>query len=212
VPLAKVAAKVMTGRTLEELGIKEVVPSHVAVKESVFPFVKFEEVDTILGPEMRSTGEVMGIDDSFVRAYVKAQLAAGVELPGGGTAFLSVRDADKTALVGLARRLAGLGFDLIATHGTAKHLSDQGIPCRGVNKVLEGRPHCVDAMDNGEIDFVVNTTEGVQAILDSQSLRRGALRNGIAYFTTIRGADAAIEAIALARREGLRVAPLQSYQ
>jgi carbamoyl-phosphate synthase large subunit len=212
VPLAKVAARVMTGRTLADLGVTEVVPDHVAVKESVFPFVKFEEVDTILGPEMRSTGEVMGIDDSFVRAYVKAQLAAGVELPGGGTAFLSVRDADKTVLVGLARRLVDLGFDLIATHGTARHLTEQGIACRGVNKVLEGRPHCVDAMDNGEIDFVVNTTEGVQAILDSQSLRRGALRNGIAYFTTIRGADAAIEAIALARREGLRVAPLQAYQ
>jgi carbamoyl-phosphate synthase large subunit len=212
VPLAKVAAKVMTGRTLAELGVVEHTPNHVAVKESVFPFVKFEEVDTILGPEMRSTGEVMGIDDSFVRAYVKAQLAAGVALPTTGTAFLSVRDADKPALVGLARRLAELGFDLIATHGTARHLTAQGIGCRGVNKVLEGRPHCVDAMDNGEIAFVVNTTEGVQAILDSQSLRRGALRNGIAYFTTIRGADAAIEAISLGRREGLRVAPLQQYR
>jgi carbamoyl-phosphate synthase large subunit len=201
----------MLGRTLAELGVTERIPDHVAVKESVFPFVKFEEVDTILGPEMRSTGEVMGIADDFVRAYVKAQLAAGVELPAGGTAFLSVRDADKPALVGLARRLGELGFDLIATHGTAKFLTEQGIDCRGINKVLEGRPHCVDAMDNGEIDFVVNTTEGVQAILDSQSLRRGALRNGIAYFTTIRGADAAIEAIALARREGLRVAPLQGY-
>jgi carbamoyl-phosphate synthase large subunit len=178
----------------------------------VFPFVKFEEVDTILGPEMRSTGEVMGIDDSFVRAYVKAQLAAGVQLPAGGTAFLSVRDADKPTLVGIAKKLLDLGFGLIATHGTAKFLEDQGLACRGINKVLEGRPHCVDAMDNGEIDFVVNTTEGVQAILDSQSLRRGALRNGIAYFTTIRGAEAAIEGIGLARREGLRVAPLQSYQ
>jgi carbamoyl-phosphate synthase large subunit len=212
VPLAKVAAKVMVGRTLAELGVKDHVPSHVAVKESVFPFVKFEEVDTILGPEMRSTGEVMGIDDSFVRAYVKAQLAAGVQLPAGGTAFLSVRDADKPTLVGIAKKLLDLGFGLIATHGTAKFLEDQGLACRGINKVLEGRPHCVDAMDNGEIDFVVNTTEGVQAILDSQSLRRGALRNGIAYFTTIRGAEAAIEGIGLARREGLRVAPLQSYQ
>ena len=174
--------------------------------------MKFEEVDTILGPEMRSTGEVMGIDDSFVRAYIKAQLAAGVELPVKGTAFLSVRDQDKPVLVTIARRLAALGFELIATHGTSKFLGEHGIACRGVNKVLEGRPHCVDAMDNGEIDFVVNTTEGVQAILDSQSLRRGALRNGIAYFTTIRGAQAAIEAIDLARREGLRVAPLQGYQ
>ena len=211
VPLAKVAVKVMCGKTLAELGVVETVPAHVAVKESVFPFVKFEEVDTILGPEMRSTGEVMGIDDTFVRAYIKAQLAAGVQLPERGTAFLSVRDADKAVLLGIARRLVDLGFGLIATHGTARYLGEHGIECRGVNKVLEGRPHCVDAMDNREIDFVVNTTEGVQAILDSQSLRRGALRNGIAYFTTIRGAQAAIEAIAVAR-EGLRVAPLQSYQ
>jgi len=212
VPLAKVAAKVMTGRTLADLGVVERVPRHVAVKESVFPFVKFEEVDTILGPEMRSTGEVMGIDDSFVRAYIKAQLAAGVVLPTSGRAFLSVRDADKAVLVSMARRLVGLGFEVIATHGTSKFLGEHGILCSGINKVLEGRPHCVDAMDNGEIDLVVNTTEGVQAILDSQSLRRGALRNRIAYFTTIRGAQAAIEAIDLARREGLRVAPLQAYQ
>jgi carbamoyl-phosphate synthase large subunit len=212
VPLAKVAARVMTGRTLAELGVVEKQPTHVAVKESVFPFVKFDEVDTILGPEMRSTGEVMGIDDTFVRAYVKAQLAAGVELPTSGTAFLSVRDADKKIAIDLARRLTELGFELVATHGTAKNLAAAGLAVRGVNKVLEGRPHCVDAMDNGEIDFVVNTTEGAQAILDSRSLRRGALRNGIAYFTTIRGALAAIDAIALTRQEGLRVAPLQGYQ
>ncbi|MCB9565235.1 MAG: carbamoyl-phosphate synthase large subunit [Kofleriaceae bacterium] len=211
VPLAKVAAKVMTGRTLAELGVTEVRPTHVAVKESVFPFVKFEEVDTILGPEMRSTGEVMGIDDSFVSAYVKAQLAAGVELPTGGTAFISVRDDDKGAAEALARRLLDLGFALVATHGTARHLEGAGLPVRGINKVLEGRPHCVDAFDNGEVDFIVNTTEGAQAILDSQSLRRGALRNQIAYFTTIRGAQAAVDAIALVRREGLRVAPLQGY-
>jgi carbamoyl-phosphate synthase large subunit len=212
VPLAKIAARVMAGRTLAELGVVERTPGHVAVKESVFPFVKFEEVDTILGPEMRSTGEVMGIGDTFVRAYIKAQLAAGVTLPGAGTAFLSVRDADKPALVAMARRLAALGFDLLATHGTARHLHEHGIDCRGINKVLEGRPHCVDAMDNGEIALVVNTTEGVQAILDSQSLRRGALRNGIAYFTTMRGAEAAVEAIALSRSEALQVAPLQEYQ
>ncbi len=212
VPLAKVAARVMSGRTLAELGVVEKQPTHVAVKESVFPFVKFDEVDTILGPEMRSTGEVMGIDDTFVRAYVKAQLAAGVELPTSGTAFLSVRDADKKIAIDLARRLTELGFELVATHGTAKNLAAAGLAVRGVNKVLEGRPHCVDAMDNGEIDFVVNTTEGAQAILDSRSLRRGALRNGIAYFTTIRGALAAIDAIALTRQEGLRVAPLQGYQ
>ncbi|MBZ0233275.1 MAG: carbamoyl-phosphate synthase large subunit [Deltaproteobacteria bacterium] len=212
VPLAKVAAKVMTGKTLAELGVHEVVPSHVSVKESVFPFVKFEEVDTILGPEMRSTGEVMGIGPTFPEAYLKAQEAAGVKLPTTGVAFLSVRDGDKAAAAALARDLAGLGFTLIATHGTAKFLASQGLIVKGINKVLEGRPHCVDAMDNHEIDFVVNTTEGAQAILDSQSLRRGALRNGIAYFTTIRGARAALDSIALLRREPLQVCSLQGYQ
>jgi carbamoyl-phosphate synthase large subunit len=182
------------------------------VKESVFPFVKFEEVDTILGPEMRSTGEVMGIGPTFPEAYLKAQEAAGVKLPTTGVAFLSVRDADKAAAAELARDLAGLGFTLIATHGTAKYLVSQGLLVKGINKVLEGRPHCVDAMDNHEIDFVVNTTEGAQAILDSQSLRRGALRNGIAYFTTIRGARAALDSIALLRREALQVCALQGYQ
>ena len=212
VPLAKVAAKVMCGKTLAELGVVETVPTHVSVKESVFPFVKFEDVDTILGPEMRSTGEVMGLGPTFAEAYLKAQEAAGVRLPTTGVAFLSVRDSDKAALVAMARELVELGFEIAATHGTAKSLNAAGIPARGVNKVLEGRPHCVDAMDNREIDFVVNTTEGAQAILDSKSLRRGALRNGIAYFTTIRGARAALEAIALLRRSGLQVCALQGYQ
>ena len=212
VPLAKVAAKVMTGRTLADLGVVETVPRHVSVKEAVFPFVKFEEVDTILGPEMRSTGEVMGLGPSFAEAYLKAQEAAGVRLPTRGTAFLSVRDSDKAAAADLARELRSLGFTLVATHGTARSLGAAGIPVAGINKVLEGRPHCVDAMDNREIDFVVNTTEGAQAILDSQSLRRGALRNGIAYFTTIRGARAALEAIALLRRQSLQVCALQGYQ
>jgi carbamoyl-phosphate synthase large subunit len=212
VPLAKVAAKVMCGTTLAELGVKEVHPRHVSVKEVVFPFVKFDDVDTILGPEMRSTGEVMGIDSDFARAFAKSQLAAGVRLPAGGTAFLSVRDGDKLAVTEIARRLVALGFDLVATHGTAAHLGAQGLAVRGINKVLEGRPHCVDAMDSGEIAFVVNTTEGAQAILDSQSLRRAALVNGIAYFTTIRGARAALEAIAVQKYEDLQVSALQRYQ
>jgi carbamoyl-phosphate synthase large subunit len=212
VPLAKVAAKVMAGRTLAELGVVETGPNHVSVKESVFPFVKFEGVDTILGPEMRSTGEVMGIGPSFAAAYLKAQEAAGVKLPVDGVAFLSVRDSDKVAAAALARELIALGFTITATHGTARSLTAAGIAVTGVNKVLEGRPHCVDAMDNREIDFVVNTTEGAQAILDSQSLRRGALRNGIAYFTTIRGADAALAAITLLRRQTLQVCSLQGYQ
>ncbi|MDB4963646.1 MAG: carbamoyl-phosphate synthase, large subunit, partial [Myxococcales bacterium] len=210
-PLAKIAAKVMAGRTLAELGMVEVEPSHVSVKEVVFPFVKFEGVDTILGPEMRSTGEVMGIDSTFARAFMKSWIAAGGKLPMTGTAFLSVREQDKPALVEIARRLVNLSFDLVATHGTAAYLRERGLQCKGINKVAEGRPHCVDAMDNHEIALVINTTEGMQAIQDSQSLRRAALMNNIAYQTTLRGARAALEAIAVAKRGDLRVAPLQQY-
>ena len=210
-PLAKIAAKVMAGRTLAELGMTEVEPRHVSVKEVVFPFVKFEGVDTILGPEMRSTGEVMGIDSDFSRAFAKAQLAAGTRLPTGGTAFLSVREADKPSIAEIARRLVTLGFSIVATHGTAGVLRAAGIAAVGINKVLEGRPHCVDAMDNREIQFVINTTDGIQAIADSQSLRRACLMNSIAYFTTLRGARAALEAIAVARRGDLRVQALQKY-
>ncbi|HEY5952151.1 MAG TPA: carbamoyl-phosphate synthase large subunit [Kofleriaceae bacterium] len=211
-PLAKIAAKIMTGKTLAELGLIEIEPRHVSVKEVVFPFVKFEGVDTILGPEMRSTGEVMGIDSDFARAFAKSQLAAGMKLPTKGVAFLSVRELDKPALVAIARRLVNLGFTLTATHGTAAYLSQHGLPdVRGLNKVLEGRPHCVDAMDNHEIDFIINTTEGAQAIHDSQSLRRAALMNGIAYYTTLRAGKAALEAIAVEKRNDMRVQPLQYY-
>ncbi len=213
-PLAKIAAKVMAGMTLAELAAfphGEIEPRHVSVKEVVFPFVKFEGVDTILGPEMRSTGEVMGIDSDFARAFAKSQLAAGMKLPTGGVAFLSVRELDKPVIAEIARRLVHLGFSLVATHGTAGVLRAAGLPCEGINKVLEGRPHCVDAMDNHEIDFVINTTDGAQAIRDSQSLRRAALMNGIAYYTTMRAARAALEAIAVEKRGELRVAPLQRY-
>ncbi|HEU4731507.1 MAG TPA: carbamoyl-phosphate synthase large subunit [Kofleriaceae bacterium] len=213
-PLAKIAARVMTGRTLADLGAfpsGEVEPRHVSVKEVVFPFVKFEGVDTILGPEMRSTGEVMGIDTDFARAFMKCWIAAGGRVPTRGTAFLSVREADKPALVEIARRLVNLGFALVATHGTAAYLRAAGISVRGINKVLEGRPDCVDAMNNREIELVINTTEGTQAIQDSVSLRRAALMNGIAYQTTLRGARAALEAIAVAKRGELRVTSLQRY-
>ena len=211
-PLAKIAVKVMCGKTLAELGMHaEAEPRHVSVKEVVFPFVKFEGVDTILGPEMRSTGEVMGIDSDFARAFAKSQLAAGMKLPTGGVAFLSVRELDKPALIEIARRLVNLGFRLVATHGTAAFLRTAGLEVSGINKVLEGRPHCVDAMDNHEIDFVINTTEGAQAIQDSQSLRRAALMNGIAYYTTLRAARAALEAIAVEKRGDMRVQPLQAY-
>ena len=213
-PLAKIAAKVMAGKTLAELGAfphGEVEPRHVSVKEVVFPFVKFEGVDTILGPEMRSTGEVMGIDSDFARAFMKSWIAAGGKVPTSGTAFLSVREADKPGAVEIARRLTNLGFKLVATHGTAAYLAQHGLAVTGINKVLEGRPHCVDAMDNHEIQLVINTTEGVQAVQDSVSLRRAALMNNIAYQTTLRGARAALEAIAVAKRADLRVASLQKY-
>ncbi|HEX4417149.1 MAG TPA: carbamoyl-phosphate synthase large subunit [Kofleriaceae bacterium] len=214
VPLAKIAAKVMTGKTLAELGAfpsGEVVPRHVSVKEVVFPFVKFEGVDTILGPEMRSTGEVMGIDTDFARAFMKSWIAAGGRVPTEGAAFLSVRDADKPGVVEIARGLVQLGFTLVATHGTAGVLRAAGLAVRGINKVLEGRPDCVDAMNNGEIALVINTTEGGEAIQDSVSLRRAALMNNIAYQTTLRGARAALEAIAVAKRDDLRVTSLQAY-
>ncbi|MDB4959504.1 MAG: carbamoyl-phosphate synthase, large subunit [Myxococcales bacterium] len=210
-PLAKIAAKVMAGRTLAELGMTEIEPRHVSVKEVVFPFVKFEGVDTILGPEMRSTGEVMGIDSDFARAFAKSQLAAGMRLPTKGVAFLSVREVDKPGIAEVARRLVNLGFTLVATHGTAGVLRKAGLAVDGINKVAEGRPHCVDAMDNHEIDFVINTTEGAQAILDSTSLRRACLMNGIAYYTTLRAARAALEAIAVEKRGDMRVKALQGY-
>jgi carbamoyl-phosphate synthase large subunit len=210
-PLAKIAARAMIGRTLEDLGVKETSPAHVSVKEAVFPFAKFDNVDTILGPEMRSTGEVMGIDWSFGQAFLKAQSAAGNQLPMTGTAFLSLRDADKEAGIEIGRGLADLGFELVATHGTAESLRKSGLEVRAINKVLQGHPHCVDAMANGEIDVVVNTTEGAQAIHDSHSLRRTALLCGISYFTTIRAARAAVEAIRAGSSESLRVTPLQQY-
>jgi carbamoyl-phosphate synthase large subunit len=210
-PLARIATKLICGRTLAGLGVKEVTPRHVSVKESVFPFHKFEGVDTILGPEMRSTGEVMGIDSSFAHAFFKSQLAAGNALPGGGTAFLSLRDEDKEAASEIAAGLLGLGFSLVATGGTAAFLEGRGHAVGRINKVLEGHPHCVDAMANGDIDLVVNTTEDAQAIRDSHSLRRTALLCQIPYFTTIRAAKAAVAGIRAHAEEGLRVAPLQSY-
>ncbi len=210
-PLAKLATRVMLGRTLEELGAGEVIPNHVAVKESVFPFKKFADVDTILGPEMRSTGEVMGIDKTFAHAFAKSQLGAGNQLPGTGTTFLSLRDADKIAGEAVARGLIELGFSILATHGTADYLRGKGLEVEGVNKVLQGHPHCVDAMENGDVAMVVNTTENAQAIIDSQSLRRTALTCNIPYFTTIRAARAAVEAIAASEAEELQVETLQNY-
>jgi carbamoyl-phosphate synthase large subunit len=195
-PLAKIAARVMAGRTLADQGVRaERHPGYYAVKESVFPFAKFPGADPILGPEMKSTGEVMGTGASFGEAYAKAQLASGVVLPMGGVALLSVRDPDKPAAVELARLLVQRGFEIIATHGTARALTDAGVPCRGVNKVREGRPHIVDLIKSDELSLIVNTTEGKQAIRDSFAIRREAVHRKVTYYTTVAAAKATCAAL-----------------
>ncbi len=212
VPIAKIAARVMAGEPLASFRLAPVTPGHVAVKEAVFPFARFPGVDVILGPEMKSTGEVMGLDRDFGRAFAKSQLGCGAGLPAGGAVFVSVKDRDKPAMVPLAEALAGLGFSLVATRGTAQFLADAGLSVNVVNKVAEGSPHCVDMIAGGDIALVFNTTEGAQAIADSFSLRRAALTNGVAYHTTVAGCRAMVRAIAAANSGGLEVAPLQSYR
>ena len=191
--LAKVAARCMAGISLatQKVGA-EIIPPYFSVKEAVFPFAKFPGVDTILGPEMKSTGEVMGVGKTFGEAFVKSQLAAGVRLPSGGKAFVSVRDGDKLAAVGVARDLEDLGFTILATRGTAAVLSTHGIAVTAINKVAEGRPHVVDMIKNGEVAFIVNTVEDKRtAIRDSRSIRTSALAQRVTYYTTISGARAA---------------------
>jgi len=196
IPLAKIAAKVMVGESLAKQGfVNQRKPEYFSVKESVFPFIKFPGADPILGPEMKSTGEVMGIGRSFGEAYAKAQLASGVVLPRQGAALLSVRDRDKDGAVELAKILEDRGFDLVATHGTSLALSEAGVSCRRANKVREGRPHIVDMIKNGEIDLIVNTTEGKQAINESHSIRAEAVRKGVTYYTTLGAAIATCKAI-----------------
>jgi len=196
VPLAKIAARVMTGRKLQELGVtRERVPEFFSVKEAVFPFNKFPEADPILGPEMKSTGEVMGTGRTFGEAYAKAQTASGVILPRNGVCFISVRDRDKAGAVGLARKLIERGFEVLATEGTAHALTEAGVPCRRVNKVREGRPHIVDMIKNDEIDLIVNTTEGKQAIRESNSIRREAVYRRVTYYTTLAAGLATCEAL-----------------
>jgi carbamoyl-phosphate synthase large subunit len=212
VPVAKIGALVMAGQKLASFNLDDsLAPRHVAVKEAVFPFARFPNVDTILGPEMKSTGEVMGLDTNFARAFAKAQLGAGVSLPRCGTAFISVRDSDKTAIVPVARRLSELGFSIMATSGTAKLIAAAGIPVKQVNKVLEGRPHCVDAIHSGEIQLVINTARGPQSVADSYDIRRSALTHGVPNFTTISAARAVAHAISALISGSLEVAPLQSY-
>lgn len=189
IPLAKIAARCMAGKSLQQQGmLAEYVPPYFCVKEAVFPFIKFSGVDPILGPEMKSTGEVMGVGKTFGEAFGKSQLAAGTVLPTTGTVLLSVRDEDKRHVVEIARYLRQLGFSLVATRGTAKSLKEQGVKCRAVNKVREGRPHIVDMIIDGRIDLIVNTTQGKQAIADSFTIRREALQHKVCYTTTIAGA------------------------
>ncbi|SLN74255.1 carbamoyl-phosphate synthase large subunit [Oceanibacterium hippocampi] len=211
IPIAKIAARLMAGEKLASFGLEKRPQRHIAVKEAVFPFARFPGVDTILGPEMRSTGEVMGIDTDFGSAFLKSQLAAGVVLPQDGRVFISVRDDDKPAMADAARRLVELGFRIVSTAGTAGYLREHGIAVEQVNKVLEGRPHIVDAMKNGEIALVFNTTEGSQALQDSFTLRRTALTSRIPYYTTVAGSLAAVEALARLSRGTLDVSSLQSY-
>jgi len=196
VSLAKIAARCMVGKSLAEQGATvEMIPQYFSVKEAIFPFLKFQNVDPILGPEMRSTGEVMGVGRSFGAAFARAHEAANIAAPKVGKAFLSVRDGDKERLLPVARELLRRGFSLVATSGTSAFLAENGVVCERINKVLEGRPHIVDRIKNGEIVFIVNTTEGKQAISDSFSIRRGALQQRVTYSTTIAGARALLHSL-----------------
>jgi carbamoyl-phosphate synthase large subunit len=210
--LAKLAALCMVGKTLEELGqTQEVEFTHKAVKESVFPFARFAGVDVILGPEMKSTGEVMGLADDYASAFAKSQLAAGVKLPRSGKVFISVKDDDKPAVVDLAKRLRSMGFELVATGGTHAYLATKGIQAQRVQKVKEGRPNIVDKIVDGKIVLVINTTFGKQEISDSFSIRRESLMHGIPYYTTVQQARMAVGALEALRRAELSVKPLQDY-
>ncbi len=211
IPVAKIASRLMAGETLESFNLVERPLAHVAVKEAVFPFARFPGVDIILGPEMKSTGEVMGLDVDFGRAFAKAQLGSGARLPMEGTIFLSVRDTHKEAMIDVVRRFLDLGFSAVATKGTAIYLQQHGLNVKVINKVQEGRPHCVDAMINDKIDLVINTVSTAQSIADSFSIRRTALTRGIPHYTTVAGAQAVIQAIEAMKRDTLDVAPLQSY-
>jgi carbamoyl-phosphate synthase large subunit len=216
-PIAKIAARIMAGETLDEAfaayGAKPDArnPGHIAVKEAVFPFARFPGVDILLGPEMRSTGEVMGLDYDYALAFAKAQLGAGVDLPRSGTLFVSVRDEDKPGILPTVRRIAGLGFKVLATGGTQRFLAENGVEAQKINKVLEGRPHIEDAIRNRQVQLVFNTTDSQKAVSDSKSIRRATLMQKVPYYTTLSGAAAAAEAIAALKAGSLEVRPLQEY-
>jgi carbamoyl-phosphate synthase large subunit len=210
-PVAKIAARVMAGEKLAAFTLPNTRPAHVGVKEAVFPFARFPGVDTVLGPEMRSTGEVIGLDTSFDAAFVKSQLGSGGKAPRDGVVFVSVRDADKIRIVPTMKLLSDMGFSIVATGGTARYLVEQGIPATKINKVSEGRPHIVDAIKNGSIQLVFNTTEGAQALADSRSLRRAALLHKVPYYTTLAGAIAAAQGIRAYVSGDLEARALQDY-
>ena len=196
ISLAKIAARCMVGKTLEAQGFtEEVIPHYFSVKEAVFPFNKFPGTDPILGPEMKSTGEVMGVGQTFAEAYGKAELGSGDEIPTKGTAFVSVRERDKNQLANLARDLHDLGFEVIATRGTAAEIHKAGVPVSMVNKVQEGRPHIVDMIKSDRVDLIINTTEGRQAVSDSSTIRSNAEQHGVYYTTTMAGGRAVCETL-----------------
>jgi carbamoyl-phosphate synthase large subunit len=210
-PVAKIAARIMAGEPLASFNLTPPRFDHVGVKEAVFPFARFPGVDTVLGPEMKSTGEVMGLDRGFDIAFAKSQLGGGSNVPRAGTVFVSVRDGDKPRILDAVKLLQKLGFKVLATGGTQRYLSQNGVMAEKVNKVLEGRPHIVDRIKNGGVQLVFNTTEGVTALMDSRSLRQAALLHKVPYYTTLSGAVAAAQGIR-ARLEGdLEVRALQSY-
>ena len=212
VPLAKLATKIMLGKTLAELGLTaEVVPAHLSVKEAVLPFDRFPDVDTLLGPEMKSTGEVMGIGNDFGLAYAKAQLGAGQKLPLSGTVFISVGDEDKAAILPVARQFADMGFTLLATDGTWSRLDANGIPAQRINKVSQGRPHAADAIKNGRIQLIVNTGTGQAPRRDGYTIRRAAIKFKVPYATTTAGALAVCRAVAALREQPFVVKPIQDY-
>jgi carbamoyl-phosphate synthase large subunit len=210
-PIAKIAARIMAGESLASFGLVAKDLPHIGVKEAVFPFARFPGVDVLLGPEMRSTGEVIGLDRSFGVAFAKSQLGSSTQVPKTGTVFVSVRDSDKERILPTMRMLAELGFQIVATAGTQRYLAENGVKATRINKVLEGRPHVVDAIKNGDIHLVFNTTEGAGALSDSRSLRRAALLHKVPYYTTLAGAIAAAEGIQAYIGGDLEVRPLQDY-
>jgi carbamoyl-phosphate synthase large subunit len=210
-PVAKIAARIMAGETLASFGLRQKKLSHVAVKEAVFPFNRFPGVDVLLGPEMRSTGEVMGLDKTYDLAFAKSQLGAGMRMPLSGTVFVSVNDHDKPRILPAARKLIEMGFRIVATGGTQRFFEEKGIPSSKINKVLEGRPHVVDAIKNGEIQLVLNTTETKSSESDSKSIRQTALLQKVPYYTTLPGILAVTKAISAQKAGAIDVKPLQDY-